>query len=133
MEPFEAYIDPQTQVKFIFAHSDEVFTTGVMIMPPNTALPKHNRPLAIENLTQVSGCCEMTIFDELDHEEQVRLEVGMILSMAKGKFHIHSNPYNEPSVTLFKAVGDITAIVEAVRNSFEHIDLIPVISSSIPD
>ena len=92
-----------------------------MVIPAEKALPKHNRPLAIENLVQVSGKCRMEVFGENDESSEHILNVGDKLSMDKGQYHIHSNPFNETSCTLFKAVGDITNIVEAVRNSFTRI------------
>lgn len=125
MTAFEIWEDPSTLVRFYFSHSDEEFTTGVMAIPAKTELPKHNRPLAVENLVQVSGKCRMIIFDENDVSEEYILEVGDTLSMEMGQYHIHSNPFTETSVTLFKAVGDITSIVEVVRQSFKNIKLKP--------
>lgn len=122
MNPFEIWEDPQTSVRFYFSHSSSEFTTGVMMIPPKTELPKHNRPLAIENLVQVEGTCVMKTFDDNDDMTERILEVGSTLSMPKGQFHIHANPYEQPSYTLFKAQGDITTIVENVRQSFKSIE-----------
>lgn len=121
MNAFEVWRDPSTGVVFYFSHSDEAFTTGVMLLPAHSKLPKHNRPLACENLVQVSGKCLMTVFDENDHGTEHVLEVGDALRMKKGQYHIHANPYDEPSHTLFKAEGDITAIVKSVRETFEKV------------
>ena len=123
MQPFEAYEDPQTNVRLYFSHSSSEFTTGVMVIPPGKELPKHNRPLAVENLVQISGKCLMKVFDENDQPTDCVLEVGAELIMPKGQFHIHSNPYQETSCTLFKAEGDITSIVENVRQNFTKIEL----------
>ena len=123
MQTFEIWEDPQTLVRFYFSHSDSTFTTGVMVIPAHTELPKHNRPLAVENLVQVAGSCTMTTFDDNDVATKHILNVGDNLSMSKGQFHIHANPNDEPSATLFKAVGDITAIVAVVRTSFTNIAL----------
>jgi hypothetical protein len=123
MDPFEIWEDPSTYVRFYFSHSSPEFTTGVMMIPAETELPKHNRPLAIENLVQISGKCLMTLFDDENNAEEHVLEVDSILSMKLGQYHIHANPYSEASYTLFKAVGDITAIVENVRQNFTKIEL----------
>jgi len=123
MNPFEIWEDPQTGVRFYFGHSTVEFTTGIMMIPANTELPKHNRPLAIENLVQVEGKCVMKIFDDNDIVTKHILEAGSTLSMPKGQFHIHANPYKQTSCTLFKAVGDITTIVENVRQNFNSIEL----------
>lgn len=123
MTPFEAWKDPATGVEFVFTHSDEKFTTGVMYIPPGAALPKHNRPKAFENLKQISGKCQMTVF-ELDSEGSFDkvLDPGDTLRMEKGQFHIHSNPFEEKSFTLFKAEGDITEVMKVLRDNFERIN-----------
>lgn len=123
MLPFEVWEDPTTKVRFCFSHSDETLTTGVMIIPPKTELPKHNRPLAYENLVQITGKCVMEVFSDNGSSEKHELGPGAALRMEKGQFHIHANPYDEVSYTLFKAEGDITSIVQAVRENFVSIEL----------
>lgn len=123
MTPFECWKDPATGVEFVFTHSDEYFTTGVMYIPPGEALSKHNRPKAFENLKQISGKCQMTVF-ELDSEGSFDkvLNPGDTLRMEKGQFHIHSNPFEDKSFTLFKAEGDITEVMKVLRDNFERIN-----------
>jgi quercetin dioxygenase-like cupin family protein len=121
MTPFEVWQDPTTKVIFYFSHSDKNFTTGVMALPPGAKLPKHNRPKAFENLVQVSGKCLMKVFDDKDESTDHILEVGDTLRMEKGQFHIHSNPYDESSLTLFKAEGDITDIMDTLRANFKRL------------
>jgi quercetin dioxygenase-like cupin family protein len=122
MTPFEIWQDPQTKVTFYFSHSDEILTTGVMVIPPKTELPKHNRPKAFENLVQVSGKCIMKVSGENDSVTEHTLEVGSKLRMNKGQFHIHSNPFSETSYTLFKAEGDISEVMKVVRENFARLD-----------
>lgn len=116
--PFEVWQDPQTKVIFYFSHSDENLTTGVMEIPAGAELPKHNRPKAFENLVQVSGKCQINVFDDADNATEHILEAGDTLRMGKGQYHIHSNPFNETSYTLFKAEGDITEIMKVLRSNF---------------
>ncbi len=116
MNPFEVWRDPETKVEFCFSHSDEKFTTGVMYIPPGVTLSKHNRPKAFENLMQVSGKCKMTVFDlDGDGSFDKVLSHGDTIRMERGQYHIHANPFEEGSYTLFKAEGDITEIVAALR------------------
>ncbi len=121
MIEFEAWKDPITGVVFQFSHSDENLTTGVMMLPSKSELPKHNRPKAFENLLQVAGKCEMTVFKGDETTKHV-LEPGSSLRMEKGQHHIHANPYDEPSYTLFKAEGDITEIMTVLRANFEKVE-----------
>lgn len=122
MTPFEVWRDPATGVEFCFSHSDKNLTTGVMYIPPGTQLPKHNRPKAFENLIQIAGKCRMTVFD-LNGEDSLEkvLSPGDTLRMEKGQHHIHANPFNEKSYTLFKAEGDITEIMKVLRENFKKI------------
>ncbi len=123
MTTFETWRDPATGVEFSFSHSDENFTTGVMYLPPHSELPKHNRPKAFENLKQIAGKCNMTIFDpEGDGSFDKLLSPGDELRMEKGQFHIHANPFEEKSYTLFKAEGDITEVMRALRENFMRIN-----------
>lgn len=120
--PFETWQDPATGAEFCFSHSDENFTTGVMYLPPGCELSKHNRPNAFENLKQIAGKCKMTVFDlEGDGSFDKVLSPGDELRMEKGQYHIHANPFDEKSYTLFKAEGDITDIVKTLKESFTRI------------
>lgn len=121
MTPFEVWKDPVTGVEFCFSHSDETLTTGVMYLPPHSELPKHNRPKAFENLVQISGQCKMEVFDDDGGSYEKILKNGDILHMEKGQFHIHSNPFDEKSYTLFKAEGDITEVMAVLRQNFTRI------------
>ncbi len=118
----EAWEDHKTSVRFYFSHTDASFTTGVMVIPPKTELPKHNRPLAVENLVQVNGKCVMKLFND-DDVAEYELAVGDYLVIPKGQFHTHSNPFDMPSHTLFKAEGDITAIVATLKQTFTRVEL----------
>lgn len=121
MTAFETWKDPVTGAEFCFSYSDEDFTTGVMYLPPGCELPKHNRPKAFENLKQISGKCKMTVFDNEGGSFDKILSPGDTLRMEKGQYHIHANPFDEKSHTLFKAEGDITDIVKALKENFQQI------------
>ncbi len=119
MAAFEVWDSPDGQVRFCFSHTGSDFTTGVMILQPGAELPKHNRPLACESLLQLEGSCNMTLLSESGEQQSVHeLGPGNVLAMEKGQWHIHANPGGEPSFTLFKAEGDISAIVANLRKTF---------------
>lgn len=111
----EIYESPDKSSRFYFSHSDKCCTTGVLVLEPRAALAKHNRPKAIENLTQVSGKCLMTLFDENDNPTEIELNKGEGIKMPKGQLHIHANPYDQISITAFKADGDILEIMKKIR------------------
>jgi quercetin dioxygenase-like cupin family protein len=111
----EIYESKDGGARFYFTHSSSDFTTGVLVMKPQYELPKHNRPLAVENLVQISGKCTMKLFSsETDFSEHI-LKPGDHLQIPKGQYHIHANPNDTESATLFKAVGDITKVMDALR------------------
>lgn len=123
MNFIEAYEDKEGIVKFFFTHSDENFTTGVMIVKPNSEPSKHNRPLAVENLIQIYGKCLMKLFSDENTFEEKLMTPGTYIQIPQAQFHIHANPYNEESITLFRAQGDITKIMEVIRNNYNKINL----------
>lgn len=124
MAAFEVWDSPDGQVRFCFSHTGSDFTTGVMILQPGAELPKHNRPLACENLLQLEGACKMTLLSEAGERQSVHeLHPHESLSMEKGQWHIHANPTDKLSFTLFKAEGDISAIVDNLRKTFKPVEV----------
>ncbi|MCX6727279.1 MAG: cupin domain-containing protein [Candidatus Saccharibacteria bacterium] len=122
MSVFETWESSDGKARFSFSHSDEIFTTGILTLQPGAELARHNRPLARENLLQISGSCKMTLSDENGDNEHVHeLTPGISLSMDKGQWHVHANPFDEESITLFKADGDITAVMKVVRETMVKI------------
>lgn len=115
--PIEIYETPDGKARFYFSHSDEQFTTGILVIQPGAALPKHNRPLAYENLTQVIGKCRMTLFDNNDNPTDYDLVPGEGIRMEKGQWHIHANPFDEVSATLFKAEGNILDVMKVLKET----------------
>ena len=123
---FEVYETPDKLARFVFSYSDSQLTTGLLIMQPGAALAKHNRPLGFENLLQISGKCKTTVYNvqnERKMEKEVEMSPNDLVQMAKGQWHIHANPFDKESVTFFKLVGDITEIMQTLRESNSKIDL----------
>jgi quercetin dioxygenase-like cupin family protein len=120
---FELWEDQDTGARFCFAHAGTDFTTGVLVMKADTELGKHNRPLAEENLLQIEGHAQVTLLAEDGAVEATYdLTPGTALHMKKGQWHIHANPFGEPSVTQFKAEGDITEIVQTMRHKYTKVE-----------
>lgn len=118
----EIYEPPDKKSRFYFSHSDECYTTGVLVLQPGASLAKHNRPQAVENLTQISGKCLMTLYDAQDKPTEIELNPGEGVKMPKGQWHIHANPYDQVSITAFKADGDILDIMKAIREGNEKLE-----------
>ena len=116
------YETPDKKARFYFSHSDSNLTTGVLVMEPGAALPKHNRPHAIEDVTQVVGKCLMTLFDENSGLKEIELTVGEGVRMPKAEWHIHANPYDEISGTLFIAQGNILDIMDHLKKTNTKVD-----------
>lgn len=124
--PFEMREAQDGLVQFCFSHISKEFTTGVLLLQPDTELPKHNRPQAEENLLQVSGVSQVTLFMENgDVEASYELRPGMSLKIKKGQWYVHANPFAEPSVTMFKAEGDILDSIHALRHKYDAIAIEP--------
>jgi len=111
---------PMPQGAFYLGPSDEKRSVGYMELKPHTSLEIHNRPTAIENLTQVEGKCCMIVFATTG-TKPVELKPGDYLKIEpKGTWHIHANPFDQQSLTFWEAEGDIRSIIESIRNSGKH-------------
>ncbi len=106
---FEIYEIPQGNIMIAF--SDENLSVGTLELDPGQKLSKHNRPV-LESLFQIKGKCVIK-FDE----DNVTMEEGDSINIEPEKFHIHSNPFDEPSITFWKATGDITEIINKIREN----------------
>lgn len=123
-KPFEVWQNQDGSARFYFSHSDKNFKIGVGVLQPGSALPKHNRPKGFENLVQIEGKCQITIFEnEQKIDRIVELNPGDLLRIAKGQWHIHANPFDKVSVTSFKLGGDITEIMDQLRQTHQPYDL----------
>jgi quercetin dioxygenase-like cupin family protein len=134
MKEFEIYETPDGLARFSFSHSDQNFTTGVLTLSPGASLPVHNRPGGFENLTQIYGKCEILLFDEQNDSEPVRtleLNVNDTLVINRGRWHIHSNPTDGISITLFKLVGDITDIMNTLRKTSVEVEQNTTLDSEV--
>lgn len=96
--------------------SDEKQSVGYLELKPQTSLALHNRP-AIENLVQVEGKSSLVIYDD-DQGRIVTLNKGDEYTIEpENTYHIHANPYDEVCLQYWDFDGDITEIIEAIRNS----------------
>ena len=58
---------------------------------------------------------------EGENIKEVVLKEGESLVIPANRFHIHSNPNNEKSITLWKFEGNVVEIIENIREGFERI------------
>lgn len=111
---FETYDIKQGQIMIAF--SDNNMSMGTLNINPGQELQKHNRPVK-ESLFQIKGRCIIKIFDDDQNIRDVILKEGDSIDIQKEKYHIHSNPYNELSITFWKADGNITNIIDNIRKN----------------
>lgn len=112
--PYELYKIPEG--KILIAFSDKNLSAGTIELNPKQELQKHNRPV-LESLFQLKGTCVMKLYDENGKTKEVTLKEGDSLDIPPHKYHIHSNPENTPSLTFWKATGDITGIIDKIRKN----------------
>lgn len=60
----------------------------------------------------------MVVFDKLGGTNH-HLNPGNKLSIPKGVWHIHANPFDKLSLTYWHFDGDIRKIIEAIRKNAE--------------
>mgnify|MGYP001588871260 CR=1 FL=1 len=114
----EIYELPQGKITISFC--DKNLSIGLLELSPNQALEKHNRPVD-EELVQIHGSCVMKLFDGDKLVKEVPLNEGEKLEIPANQFHVHSNPTNGKSITLWKFEGNIVDVIENIRNSFKKI------------
>jgi quercetin dioxygenase-like cupin family protein len=113
---FEKYNIPQGNIMIAF--SDKSLSIGTIEIRPGQELKKHNRPV-LESLYQLEGACLMKIYESERKVIEKVLKPGDSINIESKKYHIHSNPFNKNSITLWKANGDITEIIKDIRKNSE--------------
>ncbi len=111
---FEIYKLPQG--KIVFSCTTKDLNTGALYLNPHQELPKHNRPVS-EQLVQVAGTSLMKLFDGDTLVNEVTLHENDTLTIPAKQFHMHTNPTDEVSVMMWKFEGDITQVIEGIRNN----------------
>ncbi len=111
---FELYNIPQG--KIMIAFSDKNLSVGTLEINPKQEISKHNRPV-LESLFQIKGQCVMKLVEDDGSIKEVILNEGDSLDIPLEKYHLHTNPFDEVSITFWKASGDITNIIESIRSS----------------
>lgn len=110
---FELFKIPQG--KMLIAFSDKNLSVGALWLDPKKELPKHNRPV-LESLFQLKGKSLIKIFEKAGIKEVI-LKEDESIDIPPLKYHIHSNPYDEISITLWKFIGDVTEVINKIRES----------------
>lgn len=103
------------QGKIIIGISTANISLGLLYLLPHQEYPKHNRPVS-EQLTQIQGNCVMKLFEGDKVIKEVTLHENDSLVIPANQYHMHTNPFDTPSLTLWKFEGDITEIITKIRN-----------------
>jgi len=114
---YEVYKLPQG--KIVFSSIAKDLSTGILCLNPHQELPRHSRPV-VEQLVQMVGTCVMKLF-EGDLIKEVTLQENDVLTIPANQFHVHSNLTDQISVTMWKFEGDISAVIQKIREDNEKI------------
>jgi quercetin dioxygenase-like cupin family protein len=101
------------------SHCTEDLSIGTLTLDPGKELDKHNRPVD-EEIIQIHGKGGLRIFEE-DGTREVVLEEGDTIEIPANQFHQHINPGEEESIQVWKFQGDITHIIQDIREEFREI------------
>ncbi len=108
------------QGKIIISHSDKQLSIGILHLLPHQALDKHNRPVT-EQLVQVLGISVMKLFDGETFLKEVTVHEGDTLIIPANQYHMHTNQTDDPSITLWKFEGDISEVIQKIKQDNERI------------
>lgn len=106
--------------RLYIGHSDRNMSLGLLLLNPRTEFAKHNRPVE-EQLTQISGTSLIKLLENDRSTSEVTLNEGSIIKIPANQFHIHANPFEIASVTMWKFEGDITKVIEDIRKSMKPV------------
>ncbi|MFB6294933.1 MAG: cupin domain-containing protein [Candidatus Nanohaloarchaea archaeon] len=112
----EAYRFPEGVISIAACDAEQCI--GTLTLHPEESLERHNRPVD-EQLLQLHGTSEMELYSGDELEETVELTPGDTLTIPAGKYHAHTNPGGERSVTVWRFDGDIRGIIEDIREDNE--------------
>jgi hypothetical protein len=111
---FEIYQLPQG--KIVFSGTTKDLSTGALYLNPHQELPKHNRPVT-EQLVQIVGTSIIKLFEHGDNlVDEITLNENDTLTIPSKQFHIHANPTNEISVTMWRFEGNISEVIQKIRD-----------------
>ena len=109
----EIYKIPQGKIIIIF--SDKNLSIGLLELNPKKELALHNRPV-MEELLQIYGSSIIKIFKN-KNKKNIKLNKNKMIKIPAKQYHIHSNPMNKKSITLWKFNGNITKIITEIKKN----------------
>ena len=102
------------QGKIYIGRSDNKLSVGYLELEPHTELDRHSRPVD-EELTQIDGVSVIVLDDK-----EIILRKGEKLIIPANVKHIHENRSDEKSLTFWSFEGDITNIINKIRNKYSR-------------
>jgi quercetin dioxygenase-like cupin family protein len=102
------------------SHCREDLSIGTLKLDPRAKLDRHNRPVD-EKLLQIQGSGGLRVFEDDGEEREIIFEEGDTFKIPAKKDHQHINPSDEESIVIWKFEGDITGIIEDIREDFEEV------------
>lgn len=114
----ETYLLPQGKITIIFC--DENRSIGLLELNPNQELSKHDRPVN-EELMQIYGESIIKMIEEDKIIEETTIREYEELVVPVNKPHIHANPTDDRSITLWKFEGNIVKVIKGIRNNFKRV------------
>ena len=117
-EECEVYKLPQGRI--FIGYSDKTLSAGYLELNPHQELPKHKRPVD-EELIQIEGTSIVRIFRSHSVGEVI-LPPAHTTIVPANRPHIHANRTDKKSLTYWRFDGDITEIINRIRESYPKID-----------
>lgn len=108
------------QGKMIIGFYDKSLSVGLLELNSKQELTRHNRTVN-EELVQVSGSSVIKLFEGEELVKQVILKENEKVSIPANQYHVHSNPTDEKSITLWQFEGDILEVIENIRKKFKKL------------
>lgn len=111
---YEIYKLPQGRITI--GISNKHLSVGILSLDPHQELLKHNRPVT-EQLIQLGGSCVIKLFEKDKVVKEVTLNENETFNIPANQWHIHANFTDNSSVTMWKFEGDISEVIQKIRDN----------------
>lgn len=123
LNPLEIWEDPDANLRYYLVAITDSFISGALTLKPNAELPHHDVSGQTEDLVQLAGQTNLTLFSDDGSVQTIyNFGPGNNLHISKAQRYTITNVGQEESVIVFRLAGDPREWLQAIRHSYVAID-----------
>lgn len=94
--------------------ASETISSGFLELAPGQATPKMRRPLP-EHVKQITGCCEIEMFDDQNRISIKKLNPGDTFVIPTNITRVHRNRSDQLSLNYWEYQGNALALIDQTK------------------